>query len=63
MTFFKKSDEYLSYESSKSLIIYDEMSPGVLRAKDYRGHIGLVEAKNIEFYPGFEFSFTSFSTT
>lgn len=53
-SFKKENSEYLSYENSQSLIIYDEISPGVFRAKDFRGHIGLVDAKNFEFYSGRE---------
>lgn len=52
VNYIKESKEYLSYSASQSLIIFDEITSGVFRAKNCHGQIGLVDAKNIEFYPG-----------
>jgi hypothetical protein len=42
----------LSHEEDRSLIIYDEVSANVFKAKDYSGRVGFVFGENIEFYDG-----------
>jgi hypothetical protein len=48
----KEHEDYLSYLNNESLIVFDEISPGLVRAKSYLGQIGLVESKNLQFYSG-----------
>lgn len=41
---------YLSYNSDRSLLIYEETSPNVYKAKKFNGQVGFVYGENIEFY-------------
>ena len=53
MKILKEDNKYLSFESDKSLLIYEEVLPDVYKAKDTENNVGYVLEENIEFYKGF----------
>lgn len=42
----------LSHELDRSLIVYDEVSANVFKARDCSGRVGFVFGENIQFYLG-----------
>ena len=52
---------YLSYNSDRSLLIYEETSPNVYKAKKFNGQVGFVYGENIEFYESKLFHLNQFN--
>ena len=42
----------LNHELDRSLIVYDEVSANVFKARDFSGRVGFVFGENIQFYQG-----------